>query len=220
MMEEQEEEDPGLTQDPPILGQTNTDVKPSDFEGDPPSVELVKNEEDPTILKSDIKTEENNDNSKVDDKSTSETTDINFMTDLPQAEDSGLAEVNLLQDINDLIIAEEPQETEEGDEKVKEADLAQLLVEYKSKNEKLEKDLSELEASAKLKESELESQVEDLKRKLKLLEEDSNAKIAGLKKQFTAANRDKESMVIKYAMGEKEVIVQRRGKMFENLSAE
>lgn len=33
-----------------------------------------------------------------------------------------------------------------------------------------------------------------------------------LKKQFSSANRDKESMVMKYALGEKEVIVQRRGK--------
>jgi hypothetical protein len=33
-----------------------------------------------------------------------------------------------------------------------------------------------------------------------------------LKKLFTAANRDKESMVIKYAVGEKEVILQRRAK--------
>ncbi len=33
-----------------------------------------------------------------------------------------------------------------------------------------------------------------------------------LKKQFSAANRDKESMVMKFAMGEREVIVQRKGK--------
>lgn len=33
-----------------------------------------------------------------------------------------------------------------------------------------------------------------------------------LKKQFHAANKDKEAMVMKYALGERDVIVQRNGK--------
>ena len=33
-----------------------------------------------------------------------------------------------------------------------------------------------------------------------------------LKKYFLAANREKESMVVKYAMGEKEIIIQRKAR--------
>jgi hypothetical protein len=33
-----------------------------------------------------------------------------------------------------------------------------------------------------------------------------------LRKYFIAANREKESMVVKYAMGEKDIIVLRKGK--------
>ena len=42
--------------------------------------------------------------------------------------------------------------------------------------------------------------------------QDLEEKIGELKKAFEAANRDKESMVIKYAMGEKDIIIAKRGK--------
>ena len=74
---------------------------------------------------------------------------------------------------------------------------------------------------------------EDAEKREKQLREEAEAKVSELKRLFTAANRydlewflmevsllqvqhfsfrDKEAMVMKYAMGEKEVIVQRKGK--------
>ena len=48
--------------------------------------------------------------------------------------------------------------------------------------------------------------------KFTALQEETSKKIADLKKAFDAANRDKESMVIKYAMGEKDIMIARRGR--------
>lgn len=53
---------------------------------------------------------------------------------------------------------------------------------------------------------------ESAERKYKSLTEESNKKMGELKKAFEAANRDKESMVIKYAMGEKDIMIAKRGK--------
>ena len=53
---------------------------------------------------------------------------------------------------------------------------------------------------------------EAAEKKYKTLSEESNKKIGELKKAFEAANRDKESMVIKYAMGEKDIMIAKRGK--------
>jgi len=48
--------------------------------------------------------------------------------------------------------------------------------------------------------------------KYKVLMEDSNKKINELKLLFDQANKDKESMVIKYAMGEREILIERKGR--------
>ena len=53
---------------------------------------------------------------------------------------------------------------------------------------------------------------EAAEKRYKTLSEESNKKIGELKKAFEAANRDKESMVIKYAMGEKDIMIAKRGK--------
>lgn len=45
---------------------------------------------------------------------------------------------------------------------------------------------------------------------LKRLQEDFNKRFAELKKAYEQANRDKETMVIKYAMGEKEILIARK----------
>ena len=49
-------------------------------------------------------------------------------------------------------------------------------------------------------------------KKYKTLMEDSNKKINELKLLFDQANKDKESMVIKYAMGEREILIERKGR--------
>ena len=46
----------------------------------------------------------------------------------------------------------------------------------------------------------------------KALSEETSKKINDLKKAYEHANKDKESMVIKYAMGEKDILIARRGK--------
>ena len=45
---------------------------------------------------------------------------------------------------------------------------------------------------------------------LKRLQEDTSKRFAELKKAYEQANRDKETMVIKYAMGEKEILVAKK----------
>ena len=53
---------------------------------------------------------------------------------------------------------------------------------------------------------------ESLEFKYNKLNEETNKEISRLKKAYDHANRDKESMVIKYAMGEKDILIAKRGK--------
>jgi len=53
---------------------------------------------------------------------------------------------------------------------------------------------------------------ETSERNFRLLQNEMNKKVGELKKAFEIANRDKESMVMKYALGEKDILVARKGK--------
>jgi len=59
---------------------------------------------------------------------------------------------------------------------------------------------------------EAEKRIKGLDVKFNHHNEETSLKINDLKKAFELANKDKESMVIKYAMGEKDIIIARRGK--------
>ena len=72
--------------------------------------------------------------------------------------------------------------------------------------------MTTLERESILRESKSREERESVEKKLKTLSDESAKKISELKKAFEAANRDKESMVIKYAMGEKDIIIAKRGK--------
>ena len=72
--------------------------------------------------------------------------------------------------------------------------------------------MTSLERESILRESKSREERESVEKKLKTLSDESANKISELKKAFEAANRDKESMVIKYAMGEKDIIIAKRGK--------
>ena len=72
--------------------------------------------------------------------------------------------------------------------------------------------VASLEREAMVREAKLKEEKESAEKKYKTLSEESNKKIGELKKAFEAANRDKESMVIKYAMGEKDIMIAKRGK--------
>ena len=72
--------------------------------------------------------------------------------------------------------------------------------------------VASLEREAIVREARSKDDKESAEKKYKLLTEESNKKMGELKKAFEAANKDKESMVIKYAMGEKDIMIAKRGK--------
>ena len=72
--------------------------------------------------------------------------------------------------------------------------------------------VASLEREAIVREARLKDDKESAEKKYKSLTEESNKKMGELRKAFEAANRDKESMVIKYAMGEKDIMIAKRGK--------
>jgi len=58
----------------------------------------------------------------------------------------------------------------------------------------------------------VESKVNEWEKKFMDLQTSTDKQISDLKKSYELANKDKESMVIKYAMGEKDIMIARRGK--------
>lgn len=73
--------------------------------------------------------------------------------------------------------------------------------------EMLRREITKKEEDARSRELEMKSALLEYSEK----EKAADKRIADLQKSFANANRDKESMVIKYAMGEKDLIVARRG---------
>eukprot|EP00095_Tigriopus_kingsejongensis_P008244 maker-scaffold230_size244653-snap-gene-0.15 protein:Tk08244 transcript:maker-scaffold230_size244653-snap-gene-0.15-mRNA-1 annotation:"hypothetical protein L798_00576" len=96
-----------------------------------------------------------------------------------------------------------------------ETECGQLTAEILVKDENyahLERELASLKAELHQHQASSESERGQAAQRYRQLQDESGAKIGELKKQFQAANRDKESMVMKYALGESEVIRQRKGK--------
>ena len=73
-----------------------------------------------------------------------------------------------------------------------------------------EKECSSLKAEVAQLESSHASAMAEHERKFLQLSEEMSAKVAELKKQYIAANKEKESMVMKYALNEKEIIIQKK----------
>merc|ERR1712058_127145 len=61
-------------------------------------------------------------------------------------------------------------------------------------------------------EKELQNTKSSLETRYKLLNDETSKRINDLKKAFDHANKDKESMVIKYAMGEKDILIAKKGR--------
>ena len=74
----------------------------------------------------------------------------------------------------------------------------------------LEKECSSMKAEVAQLESGHASAIAEHERKFLQLSEEMSAKVAELKKQYISANKEKESMVMKYALNEKEIIIQKK----------
>ena len=92
-------------------------------------------------------------------------------------------------------------------------------IEYVNETENQKKVIEMLRLEVSKKDEENQSVQKDLKisketleSKYNKLQEETNKEINKLKKAYDHANRDKESMVIKYAMGEKDILIAKRGK--------
>jgi len=75
---------------------------------------------------------------------------------------------------------------------------------------KLEKEASSLKAEIAQVETSHTNSIAEHERKFLQLSEEMAAKVAELKKQYINANKEKESMVMKYALNEKEIIIQKK----------
>jgi len=102
--------------------------------------------------------------------------------------ESSIVKLKVLENQNTELICEN-----EDQKKV----IEMLRIEVTKKDEEL------LAAESKLKNSDL---------KYNNFNEETTKKMNDLKKAFDLANKDKESMVIKYAMGEKDIMIAKRGK--------
>ena len=128
-----------------------------------------------------------------------------------------LTEVDLMREIGNFMDGEEDEPREALLERIKELerDRGQLASEALEKDDvigRMEREVASMKSDVNAAEEEKRQSAEEAETKYNRLKEETDKKIEELKKLFSAANRDKESMVVKYAMGEKEVIVQRRGK--------
>lgn len=78
--------------------------------------------------------------------------------------------------------------------------------------ELLRLELTKKDESIVLNENKLQATKEEAARKLTNIQEEGGRKFAELRKAYEHANREKESAVIKYAMGEKDIMMARKGK--------
>merc|ERR1712173_400180 len=94
-----------------------------------------------------------------------------------------------------------------------EQERGQLTAEVMSKDiliTKLEKETSSLKSEVTQLETSHANIIAEHERKFLLLSEEMSAKVAELKKQYVNANKEKESMVMKYALNEREIIIQKK----------
>lgn len=92
-------------------------------------------------------------------------------------------------------------------------------IEYVNETDNQKKVIEMLRLEVSKKDEENQAMQKDLKTtketfesKYAKLQEETTKEISKLKKAYEHANRDKESMVIKYAMGEKDILIAKRGK--------
>merc|ERR1719348_2095641 len=78
--------------------------------------------------------------------------------------------------------------------------------------EMLRREVTKKEEELHAMEKEIQSTKSSLENRYKLLNDETSKRINDLKKAFDQANKDKESMVIKYAMGEKDILIAKRGR--------
>eukprot|EP00094_Tigriopus_californicus_P012861 TCALIF_12435-PA protein Name:"Similar to Otg1 Uncharacterized protein C10orf118 homolog (Mus musculus)" AED:0.15 eAED:0.15 QI:1/0.4/0.16/0.83/0.8/0.5/6/0/729 len=88
---------------------------------------------------------------------------------------------------------------------------AELLAQQHNAD-KLEKALAQIKAQLHQRDQALEASQQEADTRYQSLQEETRARVQQFKQQFQAANRDKEAMVMKYALGESEVIRQRKAK--------
>lgn len=96
-----------------------------------------------------------------------------------------------------------------------ETERGQLTAEVLTKDtlvSNLEREVSSLRAEVAQNETRHASAVAEHERKFMQLSEEMGAKVAELRRQFVAANKEKEAMVMKFALGEKDIIIQKRQK--------
>merc|ERR1712008_125284 len=96
---------------------------------------------------------------------------------------------------------------------VLEQDRGQLAAEVICKDiliTNFEKETSSLKSEVTQLETNHANIVAEHERKFLLLSEEMSAKVAELKKQYVNANKEKESMVMKYALNEREIIIQKK----------
>ena len=126
-----------------------------------------------------------------------------------------LVEVDLMKEMETLLDANDDELINAGQTEHEQPQPPEDVPEKDEKDTKLESlqnEVAALKRSLTQLEEESALKLESSEAKFKRLEGESSGKIAEMKRQFAAANRDKESMVVKYALGEKEVIVQRKAK--------
>jgi len=129
-----------------------------------------------------------NSDTRTDDANIVSEDQVNSKTTESVLLESSIVKLKVLENQNTELICEN-----EDQKKV----IEMLRIEVTKKDEEL------IAAENKLKGSEM---------KYNNLNEESTRKINDLKKAFDLANKDKESMVIKYAMGEKDIMIAKRGK--------
>lgn len=143
--------------------------------------------------------------------------DLHSDQDGPSKAEEKLIEVDLMREIENFMDGEEEEPVEVLRQRLKELekDRGQLAAEAIQKDEmlgRLEKEVSSMKAEVESAEEHRSLAQEEAENRERQIREEAEAKVAELKRLFGVANRDKESMVMKYAMGEKEVIIQRKGK--------
>lgn len=147
---------------------------------------------------------------------------VTNMEELPVVKSEPLeVEVNNVNDIQALFNPDDiptPKEnTDQEDLNLKleafEKERGELTAEVMTKDSligKLEKESSSLKAEIAQLETSHANAIAEHERKFIQLSEEMAAKVAELKKQYINANKEKESMVMKYALNEKEIIIQKK----------
>jgi len=125
------------------------------------------------------------------------------------------------EETNDVNVAQKSINSETSNANLLESSIVKLKVlenqntELICENEDQKKVIEMLRIEVTKKDEELlaaENQIKSSEKKYNSFNDDTTKKMNDLKRAFDLANKDKESMVIKYAMGEKDIMIAKRGK--------